>query len=139
MIEQTLLLIKPDGVARGLTEEILSKIESSGLIIKKKVKLTLSKDKAERLYAVHRGKKFYQGLIKLITSGPLVATLIEGENAVKKVRDLMGETDPRKANPGTIRGDLKEENVLTEDGIIKNIVHGSDSIETAREEIKIFF
>ena len=139
MIEQTLLLIKPDGVARGLTEEILSKIESSGLIIKKKVKLTLSKDKAERLYAVHRGKKFYQGLIKLITSGPLVATLIEGENAVKKVRDLMGATDPRKAERGTIRGDLKEENVLTEDGIIKNIVHGSDSIEAAREEIKIFF
>ncbi|MCX5726171.1 MAG: nucleoside-diphosphate kinase [Candidatus Saganbacteria bacterium] len=138
-MEQTLLLIKPDGVARGLTEEILSKIESSGLIIKKKAKLTLSKDKAERLYAVHKGKEFYQGLIKLITSGPLVATLIEGENAVKKVRDLMGVTDPRKANPGTIRGDLKEENVLTEDGIIKNIVHGSDSVETAKEEIKIFF
>ena len=139
MIEQTLLLIKPDGVARGLTEEILSKIGSSGLIIKKKAKLTLSKDKAERLYAVHKGKEFYQGLIKLITSGPLVATLIEGENAVKKVRDLMGATDPRKANPGTIRGDLKEKKVLTEDGIIKNIVHGSDSVETAREEIKIFF
>lgn len=108
MIEQTLLLIKPDGVRRGLTEEVLSRIRASGLAIKRRTELNVTKDLAEKLYKVHEGKGFYQGLIKLITSGPLVATLIEGENAVKKVRDLMGATDPRKAERGTIRGDLKE-------------------------------
>lgn len=139
MIEETLFIVKPDGVSRRLVDEVLLRLESEGLKVKKKIKLTVSREQAEKLYAVHKGKEFYKGLIKFITSGPSVTALIEGEDAVSQLREIMGSTDPREAEPGTIRGDLKEENVLTEDGIIKNIVHGSDSVDTAKEEIKIFF
>ena len=99
----------------------------------------MSTSEAERLYAVHKGKSFYAGLIKFITSGPAACMLVEGENAVMRLRSLMGETDSRKAKPGTIRGDLHEENIFTEESVMKNLVHGSDSAENAKYEISIFF
>ncbi|MBU1026529.1 MAG: nucleoside-diphosphate kinase, partial [Candidatus Margulisbacteria bacterium] len=87
----------------------------------------------------HLGKKFYDGLIDFITSGPVVCSVVEGRDAIAKVRDIMGATDPREVAAGTVRGDLKEENVTTPLGTIKNLVHGSDSLESARREIAIFF
>jgi len=99
----------------------------------------MSREQAERLYAVHLGKSFYAGLVKFITSGPATLMVVEGENAITRLRSLMGETDPRKAAAGTIRGDLREENIFTEDGTMKNLIHGSDSAENAKYEISIFF
>ena len=139
MPEQNFCMIKPDAVERGKTSEILNRIESSGLKIAKQKNLTLNQDQAERLYAVHKGKPFYDGLLKFITSGRVLCLVVEGDDAVNKLRLLMGETDPRKAQPGTIRRDLREENIFTADGIMKNLVHGSDSIENAKYEISIFF
>lgn len=139
MLEQTFCMIKPDAASRGLTSEILDRIEKSGLKVAKNKKISMSIEEAERLYAVHKEKSFYAGLINFITSGPVTLMVVEGENAVSRLRSLMGETDPRKAKPGTIRGDLHEENIFTEDGIMKNLIHGSDSLENAKYEISIFF
>ncbi len=139
MREETLLLVKPDGVFRGLTDQILKRIETAGLKIVTRKKLELSPDQAADLYSPHLGKDFYEGLISFITSGPLVAVIVSGENAITRVRELMGATDPRKAEAGTIRGDLKEENIFTRDGTMKNLVHGSDSRASAEREIPIFF
>lgn len=99
----------------------------------------MSREQAERLYKVHLGKSFYPGLVKFITSGPVTLMIVEGENAIACLRSLMGATDPRKASAVTIRGDLKEENIFTEDGTMKNLIHGSDSPENAKYEISIFF
>jgi nucleoside-diphosphate kinase len=139
MLEKTLLLIKPDGVARGLEEAISKRIEKAGLKIIRRELFNLTTQDAMDLYSPHLGKPFYQGLINFITSGPIVAHVVEGENAIMRVREIMGSTDPRKAAAGTIRGDLKEENIFTVDGTMKNLVHGSDSLASAEREIKIFF
>lgn len=139
MLEQTFCMIKPDAASRGLTSEIVDRIKKSGLKIAKTKKISMTLEEAGRLYAVHKEKPFYAGLINFITSGPGTCMVVEGENAVSRLRGLMGETDPRKAGPGTIRGDLREENIFTEDGIMKNLIHGSDSLENAKYEISIFF
>jgi len=137
--EKTLLLVKPDGVARNLVDDIKARVKTAGLMIVESKKIQVSESVAKELYSVHAGKPFYPGLIKFITSGPIVANIVEGEGAILRLRELMGATDPRKAEPGTIRGDLREENIFTEDKIIKNLVHGSDSTESANREIPIFF
>jgi len=137
--EKTLLLVKPDGVARNLVDEIKERVKTAGLRIVESKRIQVTEPQAKDLYSVHDGKPFYPGLIKFITSGPIVANIIEGEAAILRLRELMGATDPRKAEPGTIRGDLKEENIFTDDKIIKNLVHGSDSIDSAAREIPIFF
>ena len=132
-------MVKPDGVSRGLEKEILERIEKAGLTVSLRSNSKLTDDKAADLYSPHLGKKFYPGLIRFITSGPIICTVVEGEDAIARVREIMGATDPREAAPGTIRGDLKEENVLNPEGIIKNMVHGSDSPQSAEREISIFF
>lgn len=139
MREKTLLLIKPDGVARGLEQEILGRVTGNGLRVEKKKQLTVTKEEAEELYRPHLGKKFYPGLIKFIASGPIIACRVSGESAIARLRELMGDTDPLAAARGTIRGDLREAAVINEDGIIKNLVHGSDSPAAARRESAIFF
>lgn len=139
MPEKTLLLIKPDGVERRLENEILFRIEKTGLIIEAKKSLRPTAQQAAELYSPHLGKEFYPGLIKFITSGPIIACRVTGANAIARVRELMGATDPRSAAAGTIRGDFKEDNVISEHGTIKNLVHGSDSPESAERELAIFF
>jgi nucleoside-diphosphate kinase len=139
MLERTLLLIKPDGVARGLEKAIVTRIEKAGLKIVRQEDLNLTTQDAMDLYSPHLGKPFYQGLISFITSGPVIAHIVEGDNAIARIRELMGATDPRNAAAGTIRGDLKEENIFTADGTMKNLVHGSDSPASAEREMKIFF
>jgi len=139
MPEQTFCMIKPDATARELTQEIKSRIEGSGLKIVKDKDLTMSRSQAEKLYSGHKGKDFYDGLVDFITSGPVTVMMLEGDNAILRLRQLMGETDPRKAAPGTIRGDLREDNIFTEKGTMKNLVHGSDSPDSAKNETAIFF
>ena len=132
MSERTLVLIKPDGVRRGLTGEVLARIERKGLRIVAMDLRTVGKDLAETHYAEHVGKPFYGSLVEFITSGPLVALVAEGPRAIEAFRALAGATDPVKAGPGTIRGDYALE-------VQDNIVHGSDSPDSAEREIKIFF
>ncbi len=139
MQERTFFMVKPDGVSRGLEKEIFKRIEQAGLKVRQKKRLLLTQDQAADLYSPHIGKKFYPGLIKFITSGSAVVSLVEGENAIARLRELMGATDPREAEAGTVRADFKEENVMNSEGIIKNLVHGSDSPESAQREIAIFF
>jgi nucleoside-diphosphate kinase len=130
--ERTLVLIKPDGVRRGLAGEVLARIERKGLRIVAMDLRTVGKDLAETHYAEHVGKPFYGSLVDFITSGPLVALVAEGPRAIEAFRALAGATDPVKAGPGTIRGDYALE-------VQDNIVHGSDSPDSAEREIKIFF
>ena len=132
MSERTLVLIKPDGVRRGLTGEVLARIERKGLRIVAMDLRTVGKDLAETHYAEHVEKPFYGSLVDFITSGPLVALVAEGPRAIEAFRALAGATDPVKAGPGTIRGDYALE-------VQENIVHGSDSPDSAEREIKIFF
>lgn len=132
MSERTLVLIKPDGVRRGLAGEVLSRIERKGLRIVAMDMRVVGKDLAETHYAEHAGKPFYGSLVEFITSGPLVAMVVEGPRAIEAFRALAGATDPVKATPGTIRGDYALE-------VQDNIVHGSDSPDSAEREIKIFF
>ena len=132
-------MVKPDGVLRNLVEEVSNRIKKSGLVITKSRFADITPDEAKRLYKVHEKKIFYAGLLKFITSGPVFLMKIEGEDAIANLRELMGATDPREAKPGTIRGDLKEENIFTENGSIKNIIHGSDCRENAEYELSIFF
>ena len=130
--ERTLVLVKPDGVARGLVGEIVGRIERKGLKVVALEMRTLDRSTAEQHYAEHDGKPFFGELVSFITGGPLVAMVVEGPDAWKVVRTLMGSTNPREAAPGTIRGDLSVE--LTE-----NLVHGSDGPDSAEREISIFF
>ena len=132
MSERTLVLVKPDGVRRGLAGEVLSRIERKGLRIVAMDMRVVGKDLAETHYAEHAGKPFYGSLVEFITSGPLVAMVVEGPRAIEAFRALAGATDPVKATPGTIRGDYALE-------VQDNIVHGSDSPDSAEREIKIFF
>jgi len=130
--ERTLVLIKPDGVRRGLAGEVVSRIERKGLRIVAMDMRVVGKGLAETHYAEHAGKPFYGSLVEFITSGPLVAMVVEGPRAIEAFRALAGATDPVKATPGTIRGDYALE-------VQDNIVHGSDSPDSAEREIKIFF
>jgi nucleoside-diphosphate kinase len=131
-LERTLLLVKPDGVRRRLVGEILGRIERKGLRLAALKMLTPSRPLAEEHYAVHREKPFYTDLVQFITSDPVVAVVVEGPDAVALVRLLMGATRPTEAAPGTIRGDLACDTQ-------QNLVHGSDSPESAREEIRLWF
>ena len=132
MAQRTLVLVKPDGVKKGLTGEIISRLEKKGLKIAAMRMLQMDKALARKHYAVHDGKPFFAGLVDFITSGPIVAVVVEGDKSVEVVRKLMGETDPVKAAPGTIRGDYGLD-------IGENLIHGSDSEENARTEIALFF
>ena len=131
-MEQTLVLLKPDTVQRGLVGEIISRLERKGLKLAAMKMLWLDQALAHKHYAVHVGKSFFPGLIEFITSGPLVAMVVEGVNAVAVVRSLMGPTEPAAAAPGTVRGDFAV-------CIGPNLIHGSDSLETAAAEIALFF
>ncbi|MBI2083792.1 MAG: nucleoside-diphosphate kinase [Deltaproteobacteria bacterium] len=131
-LEKTLSIIKPDGVQKNLIGEVLSRFEKGGLRPIAIRMLRLTKNQAEEFYAIHRGKPFYEPLVQYMTSGPVVVSVLEGQNAINKNREIMGATDPKKAAPGTIRRDFAE-------SIDANIVHGSDGPETAKVEIRFFF
>ena len=139
MLEKSYFMIKPDGVKRGLVEQIIARVQTAGLTVEKQESRRLTAAQAAELYQPHLGKKFYPGLVKFITSGPVVACVVAGDKAIPRLRELMGDTDPLAAARGTIRGDLREAEVINEDGIIKNLVHGSDSPASASREIAIFF
>lgn len=132
MSQRTLVLIKPDGVARGLVGEVLGRIERKGFAIVALEQRTLTADIAEEHYGEHRDKPFFAELVAFITSGPLVAAVIEGPEAIASWRMMMGATNPANAAPGTIRGDLATETQ-------NNVTHGSDSPESAAREIALFF
>ena len=132
MPERTLVLIKPDGVRRGLIGAVISRIERKGLSIVAMELRTLDRETATSHYAEHDGKPFFEPVLSFITSGPLVALVAEGPRAVAAFRGLAGATDPVQATPGTIRGDHALE-------VGENVVHGSDSAESAQREMKIFF
>ena len=131
-MERTFFLIKPDGIQRGLIGEIIGRVEKKGLKIIASRMLRLDVELASRHYAEHKGKPFFEELVDFITSGPVLALVLEGENAVEVVRGMMGKTDPKVSPPGTIRGDL---------GMVmsRNVVHGSDSAISAAREISLFF
>jgi len=131
-MERTLSIIKPDAVAKGVIGKILDRFESNGLRIAATKKLQLSKADAEAFYAVHSERPFFGELVEFMISGPVVVTVLEGENAMAKNRDLMGATNPKEAEAGTIRADFA-------DSIDANAVHGSDSVENAEIEINFFF
>jgi nucleoside-diphosphate kinase len=131
-MDRTLILVKPDAFARGLTGEIIARFERKGLKIVALRGLTVTKELAERHYAEHSERPFFGELVEFITSGPIVAMVLEGEGAVKAARQVIGATDPLEAATGSIRGDL-----ATEMG--KNMVHGSDSPESAVREAELFF
>ena len=131
-LEQTLSIIKPDAVERNLTEEIKSIFTKNNLIIKEDKKIHITKEEAAEFYKVHQTKPFYDDLCSYLSSGPIVVMILEGENAVLFNRELMGATDPKKAKENTIRK-------LYGISIDKNSVHGSDSIDNAKKEIKFFF
>ena len=131
-MEQTYVMVKPDGVQRGLCGEIISRLERKGLKIVAAKFMIIKKETAEIHYGEHKGKGFFNGLISFITSGPVLAMVLEGDNAVAVCRNLMGKTNPQESAPGTIRGDF---------GMVlgMNLIHGSDSVESAKREISIFF
>lgn len=132
LVEQTFLMIKPDGVQRGLIGEIIRRFERKGLKLVALKMFQLTDEQAETHYQEHKGKPFYPPLIEFITSGPVVAMVWEGDQAVELCRSMIGKTDPLQAAPGTIRSDY---GIHTN----RNIIHGSDSIESARREIALFF
>lgn len=136
MTERTLVLIKPDGVQRGLTGEILRRIEAKGYTIAELKKLQASTEQLAAHYAEHEGKPFYQPLVDFMLSGPVVAAILEGDRVIEGFRSLAGTTDPTTATPGTIRGDLGRD---WGEKVQKNLVHGSDSVESAEREISIWF
>ena len=132
MMEKTLGIIKPDGVSRNLTGEVLSRIEKDGFVIRAVKMIRMSKEQAEGFYAVHIGKPFFESVTDFMSSGPCVVMVIEGDDAVSRYRRLMGSTDPEKAEGETIRK-------LYGSNIERNVVHGSDSRENAEKEIRYFF
>ena len=131
-MEQTLSIIKPDAVKKGVIGSIIARFESNGLRIAAMKKLKLSKQDAQQFYAVHKERPFFDGLVEFMTSGSVVVMVLEGQNAVSKNRELMGATNPKEAAAGTIRADFA-------DSIEANAVHGSDSLENAKIEISFFF
>ena len=131
-IETTLVLVKPDGVRRGLCGEVVARFEHRGYELRGARLLKLTKALAQQHYAEHRGKPFFGDLVSFITSGPVLALAVRGEGAIAGVRTMMGATNPSNAAPGTIRGDLATE-------LSENIVHGSDSKASAKRELTLFF
>lgn len=131
-MERTLSIIKPDAVKKNAIGKIIDRFESNGLKIAAIKKLQLSEKNAQDFYAIHKERPFFKDLVSFMISGPVVVMVLEGENAVKKNRELMGDTDPKKAVKGTIRADFAE-------SIDANAVHGSDSLENAKNEIAFFF
>ena len=132
MSERTFVMVKPDGVVRGLVGEVIGRFERKGLKLTRIRMLTIDEDLARRHYAEHVERPFFPELLEFITSGPVVAMEWSGESAVPVARTLMGATDPKKADPGTIRGDLGL-------AVTHNLVHGSDSPESAARELTLFF
>jgi len=131
-MEKSLVLIKPDGMERGLVGTIISRLEGQGLKLVALKMLQLDKTLAQRHYAIHKDKPFFNDLVEYISSAPIVAAVFEGEQAIEVIRKVMGATDPAKAEAGTIRSDFGL-------NIERNTVHGSDSVKTAEKEIKLFF
>jgi nucleoside-diphosphate kinase len=131
-VERTLSIVKPDGVGRNLIGEVYTRFERAGLRIVAARMLHLSQAEAEAFYGVHRERPFFKDLVRFMTSGPVIAQVLEGEGAIAKNREVMGATDPKKAAPGTIRADLAT-------SIDENVVHGSDAADTAAREIAFFF
>ena len=131
-VEQTLSIIKPDGVQKNLIGEIYGRFEKAGLRIVAARMVQLSKERAEDFYAVHKERPFYNDLVRYMTSGPVMVQALEGENAINRNREIMGATNPAEAEKGTIRADFAE-------SIEENIVHGSDGAATAAQEIAFFF
>jgi nucleoside-diphosphate kinase len=131
-LERTLSIVKPDGVQKNLIGEVYRRFEQGGLKIIAARMMHLTQAQAEGFYAVHRERPFFKDLVKYMISGPVLVQVLEGENAVAKNRELMGATDPKKADKGTIRADLAA-------SIEENVVHGSDSVENAKSEIAYFF
>ncbi|MCB0077855.1 MAG: nucleoside-diphosphate kinase [Anaerolineales bacterium] len=131
-MERTLIIVKPDGVQRGLTGEIISRFERRGLKVVALKMLQVDRGLAEEHYAVHKGRPFYDGLIEYIVSAPVVVMALEGKNAVKAARQTIGATNPLEAAPGTIRGDYGME-------IGRNLIHGSDSVENGETELALWF
>lgn len=132
MKERTFVMVKPDGVRRGLTDEVVSRIRKAGLKVVSKKILTIDRGMAEKLYEVHRGKDFFERLITHVIWGKAVIMLVEGEQAIARMRELVGATDWRKASKGTIRGDFGT-------SISENVVHAADSAESAKRELSLFF
>ncbi len=132
IMERTYLMAKPDAVQRGLCGEIISRFEKKGLKLVAMKLMVIPKEVAENHYGEHKGKKFFDSLISYITSGPVLAMVWEGEEAVSVCRNMMGKTNPKESAPGTIRGDFGMQTGM-------NIIHGSDSVESAEREISIFF
>ena len=131
-LERTLSIIKPDAVAKGHVEEICKRLEDAGLSITEKKSIHQDDALAEGFYIEHKGKPFFEDLIKFMTSGPIQVQVLEGDNAILNYREVMGSTNPKEATPGTIRADFAE-------SIDANAVHGSDSPESAKREIDYFF
>ena len=131
-VERTLSIVKPDGVSKNLIGEVYRRFEKSGLKVVAAKMMKLRQDQAEGFYAVHKARPFYADLVRYMTSGPVMVQVLEGENAIKANRDIMGATNPKQAAPGTIRADFAA-------SIEENVVHGSDGPETAKNEIAFFF
>ena len=134
--QQTLILVKPDGVKRGLVGEVIARVERKGYKVSNLKMLNADRALLAKHYAEHEGKPFYEPLLEFMMSGPIVAMVAEGERVIEGFRKLAGTTDPTTAEPGTIRGDLARDMGTK---VVQNIVHGSDSQESAEREIKIFF
>lgn len=131
-MEQTLAILKPDTVKKNAIGDVLNRIETDGLTIRTLKTLQLTEAQAEEFYAEHKGSEFFDGLVEFMTSGPVVTVVVEGEDAIPRLRNLMGATDPDEAAPGTIRAEL-------DGGLPNNIIHGSDSPESADRELNFFF
>jgi len=131
-LERTLIIVKPDGIQRSLAGQVLGRLEARGLRFAGLKLMRISRELASRHYAEHQGKPFYEGLVEFITSGPVIVGVVEGPNAISITRTTMGATNPANAAPGTIRGDFAV-------SMSYNIIHGSDSPESAQREIALFF
>jgi|ERR1700733_6627808 len=131
-MERTLSIIKPDGISKNVIGNVVNRFEKAGLSIVAAKMLHLTKEQAQGFYAIHKERPFYNDLVSYMTTGPVLVMVLEGENATRKNREIMGATDPKKAAPGTIRADLAKT-------IDENVVHGSDAPETAKTEISFFF
>ena len=136
MTQRTLVLVKPDGVQRGLTGQILARIEAKGYTLAQLELVTATREILERHYEEHQGKPFFEPLVEFMLSGPVVAAVVEGDRVIEGFRSLAGATEPTTAAPGTIRGDLGRD---WGENVQKNLVHGSDSPESAEREIGIWF
>lgn len=136
MTQRTLVLVKPDGVQRGLTGQILARIEARGYTLAELKRVTATREVLEQHYAEHQGKPFFEPLVEFMMSGPVVAAVVEGDRVIEGFRSLAGATEPTTAAPGTIRGDLGRD---WGEKVQKNLVHGSDSPESAEREIGIWF